>query len=86
MSIQVDIADRLYDYTDEEKAAEALAEYQETTGLPDVDIIAIWGNESDPRRAALERIIFDAVDANGSVKRAEENIPNGITLAVAETV
>lgn len=86
MTIQVDIADRLYDYTDEEKATEALAEYQETTGLQDAEIIAIWGNESDPRRAILERMIFEAVDANGSAKRAEENVPGGISLAIAETV
>lgn len=86
MSIQVDIADRLYDYTDEEKAAEALAQYQETSGLQDAEIIGIWCDDSDPRRTILERMIFDAVDANGSAKRAEENIPAGITLAVAETV
>lgn len=46
MSIQVDIADRLYDYTDEEKAAEALAQYQETSGLQDAEIIGIWCDDT----------------------------------------
>ncbi len=86
MAIQVDIADRLYDYTDEEKAAEAVAEYQNSTGLQDTEVIAIWGNENDPRHAVLERMIFHAVDANGSAKRAEENVPGGISLGIAETV
>nr|WP_303826928.1 hypothetical protein [Asticcacaulis taihuensis] len=86
MSIQVDIADRLYDYTDEERAAEAVSEFQMAAGLDDAEIIALWGNENDPRRAVLERKIFDAVDANGSAKRAEESVPGGISLAIAETV
>lgn len=86
MSIQVDIADRLYDYTDEEKAAEAVAEFQETNGLDDFDIIAIWDSVGDPRHDTLERMIFAAVDANGSVKRAQESVPDGISLAVVETV
>lgn len=84
MSIIVDIADRLYDYTDEEKAAEAVAAYQADMGLSDQAVIAIWENDSDPRRAQLERSIFEAVDLNGSAKRANESIPGGISLQLAD--
>lgn len=80
MTIAVDIADRLYDYTDEEKAAEAVALYQADMSLDDASILAIWRNEGDPRRMELERRIFGAVDDNGSKKRAEESIPFGISL------
>ncbi|CAM3276656.1 hypothetical protein [Asticcacaulis taihuensis] len=86
MTVQVDIADRLYDYTDEEKAAEAIAEFQVLAGLDDQAILSLWENENDPRRHELERMIYGAVDANGSAKRAEENIPDGISLAISETV
>lgn len=82
MPVVVDIADRLYDYTDEEKAAEAVAEYQAQNSLNDAAIIAIWADENDPRRIDLEKIIFDAVDANGSMRRAQEHIPNGVELAL----
>ena len=85
MTITVDIADRLYDYTDEEKAAEAVAGFQIEAGLDDQAILAVWNNEKHPQRSGLERRIFDAVDANGSVKRASETIPNGVSLAI-ETV
>ena len=86
MTIQVDIADRLYDYTDEERATEAVADYQVQTGLDDVAIIALWNALEDPRRAELERLIFDAVDMNGSVRRSRETVPGGISLAIEETV
>ena len=85
MSIAVEIADRLYDYTDEEAAAAVVADFQQGLGLTDEDIVALWSNYSDSRRSTLEKLIFDAVDANGSVKRASENVPAGIELSI-ETV
>ena len=83
MTISVDIADRLYDYTDEEVAAEAVAAFQFETGLNDDAVITLWSHESDPRYRELEKRIIDAVDSNGSVKRAQENVPGGISLCVA---
>ncbi len=80
MAIVVDIADRMYDYTDEEKAAEAVAQFQAMHSLTDETVVAIWGNETDPRRIELEKMIFDAVDANGSAKRAQENVPADVSL------
>lgn len=82
MTVAVDIADRLYDYTDEEKAADAVAEFQEAVGLDDEGIVALWGDETNPRRRELERLIFNAVDANGSAKRARNSVPGGIQLSV----
>lgn len=82
MAISVDIADRLYDYTDEEKAADAVSSFQAAHGLDDDAIIAIWDNAGDPRRIELEKRIFDAVDANGSVKRAQESVPGGVSLLI----
>lgn len=82
MTVQVDIADRLYDYTDEEKAAEAVEAFQAESGLDDQAVVAIWSDDSDPRRTQLEKLIFDAVDANGSVKRAQEHVPDGVSLFV----
>jgi hypothetical protein len=82
MTVVVDIADRLYDYTDEEKAAEAIAQFQLDHGLDDAAIVTIWGDNEDGRRAALETVIFNAVDANGSVKRAQESVPGGIELTI----
>jgi len=84
MAISVDIADRLYDYTDEEKAADAVAEFQSATKLDDEAIIALWETETDPRRVQLERMIFDAVDANGSANRARETVPGGVSLVIDE--
>ncbi len=84
MAIGVDIADRLYDYTDEEKAADAVAGFQQDMGLDDDGILALWADNADPARAALEARIFAAVDANGSAKRAQESIPGGISLFVEE--
>lgn len=84
MTISVDIADRLYDYTDEEKAAYAVAEFQSATTLDDGAVIALWEDESDPRRAQLLQMIFDAVDANGSEKRARESVPGGISLIIED--
>lgn len=83
MTVSVEISDRLYDYTDEEKAAEAIAFFQEETGLSDIEILTLWRNSSDSRRSELEGRIFDAVDANGSVKRALEAVPGGISLAIS---
>jgi hypothetical protein len=83
VTVTVDIADRLYDYTDEECAADAIAEYQAQTGLDDSAIIALWEDERDPRYKDLYGRVVNAVDANGSVKRARDNIPAGITLAIA---
>lgn len=86
MTIQVDIADRLYDYTDEEKAAEAVAAFQTESGLNDDETVALWSSLTDPRRAELERLIYEAVDDNGSAKRARETIANGISLTIEENV
>ncbi|WP_157139013.1 hypothetical protein [Asticcacaulis biprosthecium] len=82
MSVSVDIADRLYDYTDEEKAANAVAEFQGLNGLDDQAVVALWKSQSDPRRADLEKRIFEAVDANGSTKRAREHVVAGVCLLV----
>lgn len=83
MAISVDIADRLYDYTDEEKAADAVAGFQATLGLDDRAIIDIWASRTDGRRMKLEAMILAAVDANGSVKRAKESVPADIRLEIA---
>lgn len=82
MTIQVDISDRCYDYTDEEKAVEAIEEFQLVNGIDEKAVLAIWQDEKDPRRWELEKMIFEAVDANGSAKRAQDNIPGGITLSL----
>ena len=82
MAVSVDIADRQFDYTDEEKAAEAIAEFQSETGLSDNDILALWASEDASKRATLEQRIFDAVDANGSARRARETVPGGVTLVI----
>ena len=82
MSIAVEIADRLYDYTDEEAATAAVADFQDELGLTDQDIMALWSDHSDARRNALEKLIFDAVDANGSAKRASDNVPGGVELSI----
>lgn len=84
MTVAVDIADRQYDYTDEAKAAEAIAEFQAETGLNDEAVLALWADERRPERATLERRIFDAVDLNGSARRARESVPSEISLSVAE--
>jgi len=86
MPITVDIADRLYDYTDEEKAAGAVSEYQIDLNLDDQTIVTIWEDQADPRRQELERRIFDAVELNGSAKRAAESVPGGISLLIDENV
>ncbi len=82
MTISVEIADRLYDYTDEEKAAEAVASFQDDNALSDEALLALWQGSQSPMRDRLEKCIFEAVDANGSSTRAQNSIPNGITLAV----
>lgn len=82
MAIAVDIADRLYDYTDEEKAAEAVAEFQFEKSLDDQAIISIWQNPSDPLYTILEKRIIEAVDRNGSAKRAQESVPSGVSLLI----
>lgn len=84
MAIAVEIADRMYDYTDEEQAAEAVDEFQSQFELQDNEIVELWLDESNPKRTILEQRIFDAVDANGSVKRAQEKIPCGITLYIED--
>jgi len=80
MAIYVDIADRLYDYTDEEKAAQAIEEYQMSVDLEDATIISLWEDARDPRRLELERRIHSAVEMNGSARRAKESVPTEITL------
>lgn len=80
MPISVEISDRLYDYTDEEAACEAIMSFQETHELSEAEIITIWNSGDDPRRAELEACILDAVDQNGSVKRAAESVPCGISI------
>ena len=82
MTITVDIGDRLYDYTDEEKAAEAVAGFQADMSLKDEDILVLWESEGDPRRNELERRIFEAVDSNGSAKRARESVPGAVSLYI----
>jgi len=82
MTVVVDIADRLYDYTDEEKAAEAVAAFQQEHSLDDHAIISIWNDPDDSRRIELERRIFDAVDSNGTAKRARESVPGGVCLVI----
>ena len=84
MTISVDISGRLYDYTDEEKAAEAVAQFQEANALDDEVIITLWANANDPRRVQLEKAIFEAVDANGSAKRAKEEVPTDVVLGIVE--
>jgi len=84
MTISVDIADRQYDYTDEEKAADAIAAFQSETALDDGAVLKLWDDESDPRRADLEARIFAAVDLNGTAKRAAETVPGGISLFIAD--
>jgi hypothetical protein len=80
MTITVDIADRQYDYTDEEKAAEAVAAFQLEAGLTDQAVVDLWAIEKDPRRFELQRRIFEAVDRNGSAKRAQDSVPAGVSL------
>lgn len=82
MAISVDIADRLYDYTDEEKAAEAVAEFQDEQGLTELEVVALWDSKDDTRRNHLERLIYKAIDSNGSAKRAAESIPAEISLLI----
>jgi hypothetical protein len=84
MTIAVDIADRQYDYTDEEKAAETIAAFQAEAGLSDEAVLALWADEGNPERNKLERRIYEAVDLNGSAKRAQETVPADITLSIAE--
>ncbi len=85
MTVSVDIADRQFDYTDEEKAADAVASFQEELGLNDDVVLALWKDDRDPRRAELENRIFKAVDANGTVKRAAETVAGGIELYIQTT-
>jgi len=83
MPILVEIADRQYGYTDEEKAADAVAQFQCDRGVTDAEIISQWADEGGPLRSELERVIFDAIDANGSPRRALETIPAEVILSVA---
>ncbi len=85
MSVSVEISDRLYDYTDEERAANTIAAFQDELGLSDAEILALWQDQMDPRRLRLEKLILDAVDANGTVKRALESVPCEIDLYVEKT-
>ncbi len=80
MTIAVDIADRLYDYTDEDEAAKVIARFQDEMGLSDEIILSIWSDFSDPRHSLLETRVIAAIDANGTVKRAQESIPAEIHL------
>ncbi|CAL4867006.1 hypothetical protein MMA231_01255 [Asticcacaulis sp. MM231] len=80
MTVVVDIEDRQYDYTDEEKAAQVVADFQAETGLGDEFVIDLWNSDSTPQRSLLEQRIIAAVDLNGSAKRAQETVPAGITL------
>jgi len=84
MTIAVDIADRQYDYTDEEKAAETIAAFQVEAGLSDEAVLALWAVQGSPERNKLERLIIEAVDLNGSAKRARETVPADIALSIAE--
>lgn len=82
MAISVDISDRQYDYTDEETAAAAVAQFQAETGLEDAEILSLWVGPQTLQRQTLEGRIFEAVDMNGSARRAAESVPAGITLFV----
>jgi hypothetical protein len=84
MTIAVEITDRQYDYTDEEKATEAVSKFQEEHSLADAQVIAIWNDQSDIRRHDLEKRIFDAVDLNGTAQRANETVPCGVYLNIVE--
>jgi hypothetical protein len=84
MTVSVDIADRLYDYTDEEVAQAVVALFQEENGLSDDDIVSLWNSLNDPLRVQLENRIFKAVDSNGTAKRADNSIPGGIELFVED--
>ncbi len=86
MTISVDIADRLYDYTDEDKAAEAVATFQVARRLDDEAVLAVWADEGDLRRVDLERAIFEAVDSNGTVRRAKGEVPSGVSLSIVSEV
>ncbi len=84
MAILVDIADRLYDYSDEETAQRAVAEFQNDTGLTDEAIIALWADERNPQRFELEARIVRAVDLNGSAERAQTQVASQVNLLVGE--
>jgi hypothetical protein len=84
MAISVDIADRLYDYMDEERAAQAVAEFQDEAGLDDHAMLSLWRDENDGRRLELESRIFKAIDDNGSAKRAAESVPAEINLLIED--
>ncbi|WP_298331352.1 hypothetical protein [Asticcacaulis sp.] len=83
MAVIVEINDRLYDYTDEEKATEAVSQFMETHGLDEISVVTIWADANDPRHAQIEKVIFDAVDQNGTQKRALESVPGGITISLS---
>lgn len=80
MVISVYIEDRLYDYTDEECASDAVLDFQEKNGLSDQQILEIWFDSSDPFHSQLQAVVYEAIDKNGTVKRAQESIPGGITI------
>lgn len=82
MTVVVEIADRQYDYTDEEKATAAVANFQEETGLSDEQIIALWSDTYSKHRAELEGVIFDAVEVNGGTRRSRETVPAGVSLFI----
>ncbi|KAF0117175.1 MAG: hypothetical protein FD163_1732 [Hyphomonadaceae bacterium] len=83
MSIIVDIADRMYDYTDEEVAAEAVEAFQYDYNLSDNEVFEIWESNKGSLFLELRDRITDAVDANGSFKRAQETVPCGVSLVVS---
>lgn len=82
MSVMVEIADRLYDYTDEEAAASEIASFQEEKALEDITIIEIWSADNHPLKADLQHRIYTAIDANGTVQRAQASIPGELYLYV----
>ncbi len=82
MAIIVEIGDRLYDYTDEEVAQGAIEAFQAERLLEDAEVVEIWSSPKHPLKTELEARIFAAIDANGSVKRANSSIPGDLALHI----
>lgn len=64
------------------KASEAISEYQVLYSLDDTALVTIWRDKGAPRQRQIEKLIIDAVDANGSAKRAEQTVPSDINLII----
>lgn len=83
MALILEIADRLYDYSDEEKALIALQNYQYETGMDDDTIIMYWETATHKKcaqRDEIQHVVYQAIDMNGSFARAAKSIPAGVTI------